>query len=156
MRNAPPVAYPVGRFVWCQVILGLLAASGAIGLIVWQVLAQVSLPLVLGAWLCWSTCALAALWWSPRQILQDGRLYWSGECWFWQSDAGQSQGIDVSVCFDPGEGMLLGVQKLDETGQPAGFTDYAWLQARAMPSNWHGFRCAVYSRPKVDVMVVHL
>jgi hypothetical protein len=99
----------------------------------------------------WASCALSAALWAPRQALTLGRLGWSGDAWFWQADADtfdQAQAVAVSVGLDTGQGLLLWVQPLDAQGRAQGRRASAWVQAGAMPSKWHGFRCAVYSRPK--------
>ena len=150
MHNAPPVVFPVGRFVWGHVVLFSMAMYGAVGLLMWQVQAQVSSSLWWGAWFFWCVCVVAALWWAPRQILSGGHLCWSGESWFWQASDGQQQGLEVTVCVDWDARLWLAVQRLDESGKPNDITAYVWVQERAMPSKWHGFRCAVYSRPTVD------
>jgi hypothetical protein len=64
----------------------------------------------------------------------------------------EPQAIAVTVGLDTGQALLLWVQPLDELGRAQGRRASAWLEAGAMPSKWHGFRCAVYSRPKTDAM----
>ena len=145
MHNAPPVAFPVGRFVWGYAVIFSLAVCGAIGLVVWQSLTRVSPSLVWAAWLFGCVCVLASLYWAPRQTLSGGRLFWSGESWYWQAADEPQQCVELSVCVDLNTGLWLVVQRLDESGQPHGHAAYAWVQARTMPSKWHGFRCAVYS-----------
>lgn len=154
MHNAPPVAFPVGRFVWGDVAHFSLAVCGAVGLILWQVLGGGRAGLGSGAWLFWGGCVLAAVWWAPRQILSDGHLLWSGERWLWQSADGQQQSVEVSVCLDLEVGLWLAVQRLDVLNQSKNQPAFAWVRASAMPSKWHGFRCAVYSRPIADVNLV--
>jgi DNA-binding transcriptional LysR family regulator len=61
----------------------------------------------------------------------------------------QAQTVRLTVGLDTGPGLLLWIQSVDEQGRVMGPLTSAWLQADAMPSKWHGFRCAVYSRPKV-------
>ena len=156
MHNAPPVAFPVGRFVWGHVIFFSLTVMGATGLGMWQVQASVSASLCWASWLFWCICVLAALWWSPRQALSGGHLFWTGESWIWQAADGHQQSTEVSVCVDLNFVLWLCVQRLDEAGHPHGHAAYAWVQARTMPSKWHGFRCAVYSRPKADTDLVRL
>ena len=156
MLNAPPVAFPVGRFVWGRVAHFLLAMCGATGLLIWQVQANVSSIQSWVSWFFWCVCVVAALWWAPRQTLSDGRMFWSGESWFCISPEGHQQGIEVSVCLDLNSALGLFVQPVDESGQPQGPAAYAWMRERTMPSKWHGFRCAVYSRPKVEIDLVRL
>ncbi len=151
MHNAPPVAYPVGRFVWGRVLAAAIASLSALGLIGWQGLAQVSGLQAWLAWGFWSVCVLGAILRSPGQTLADGHLLWSGESWFWRADgdpASHAQALSVAVGLDAGDRVLLWVHRLDAQGRTCGPLTCAWVQAQAMPSKWHGFRCAVYSRPK--------
>jgi len=122
-----------------------------VGMVSWQMQTLVSGPKLWAGWLMWAICALSAALWAPRQALTHGRLGWSGEAWFWQADADtvdSTQAAAVSVGLDTGQGLLLWVQPLGERGRAQGLRASAWLHSGAMPSRWHGFRCAVYSRPK--------
>ena len=151
MHNAPPVVYPVGRFVWGRSGLVALCVLSAVGIIGWQMLSLATGPKLWAAWCLWGLCAVGAWYGVPRQTLTEGHLGWSGESWFWQAGEQLDADVDwvaVSVCLDTGQGLLLRVQPLDDHGKPRGRLLCAWLAAEAMPSKWHGFRCAVYSRPK--------
>ena len=151
MYNAPPVVYPVGRFVAGLFLQMAVCGLSAVGMVNWQMQTGVTGPTLWAGWLMWTTCVLSAAFWAPRQALTHGRLGWSGDVWFWQADADafkQAQVVAVSVGLDTGQGLLLWVQPLDERGRAQGRRASAWLKAGAMPSKWHGFRCAVYSRPK--------
>jgi hypothetical protein len=153
MQNAPPVAFPVGRFVWGRagwMGASLLSASGLIG---WQWSSGAAQTEVWLGWLFWAGCVGLAAVWAPRQTLRDGRLLWSGEDWFWLPDGaaarGELQRVSLWVGWDTDTRLLLWVQCTDEARpQPGALLTCAWLQKSAMPSKWHGFRCAVYSRPK--------
>jgi hypothetical protein len=151
MQNAPPVVYPVGRFLFGRIGLVAVCVLSALGLLSWQIQSLASSAMIWAAWGLWSLCALSAALWAPKQVLVRGRLGWSGEDWFWQDDAEafeQTHAVAVSVGLDAGQSILLWVQPLNEQGFAQGRLRSAWLQADAMPSKWHGFRCAVYSRPK--------
>jgi hypothetical protein len=153
MHNAPPVVFPVGRFVWGRALWLGAAALSALGLMGWQVLAQVGVDRALMAWGFWAFCGVGAGLWGQRQVLTVGQLRWNGQSWFWQRDGVSTvdgQAVSVSVGLDAGVGLLLWVQPLDERGLVRGQLVCAWLQAQAMPSKWHGLRCAVYSRPDVS------
>ena len=155
MYNAPPVVYPVGRFVAGRILLVAVCGLSAVGMVSWQAQTLVTGPKLWAGWWMWATCALCAALWAPRQALTQGRLGWSGESWFWQADSDTvepTQAVAVSVGLDTGQGLLLWVQPLDEQGRAQGRRASAWVQAGAMPSKWHGFRCAVYSRPKTEVL----
>jgi hypothetical protein len=154
MHNAPPVAFPVGRFVWGRAAWWAMACLGAVGLGAWQMWGQVSWVAVFGAWIFWVLCVAGAALWAPWHTLAGGRLFWSGEAWFWQSEDKHGpvdcaeQGLALSVGLDLGSSLLLFVRRLNAQGQGCGPWVCAWLSERAMPSQWHGLRCAVYSRPK--------
>lgn len=155
MHNAPPVVYPVGRFVWGRLLFVGVCLLSAVGLLSWQMLSLAAGPELWAAWMFWVACGLAAALWAPRQTLTGGRLGWSGEGWFWQANdnsAEQAQAVAISVGLDTGQGLLMWVQPLNEQGCAQGRLLNAWLHAGAMPSKWHGFRCAVYSRPKTAAL----
>jgi hypothetical protein len=152
MHNAPPVAFPVGRFVWGRALLLAAATLSAAGLIDWQMQSQASTLLVACAWGLWLLCWVATAAWAPRQHVSGGSLFWTGEAWFWQAEhalSAQAQAVRLTVGLDTGSGLLMWVQSVDDQGRVMGPLTSAWLQADAMPSKWHGFRCAVYSRPQV-------
>jgi hypothetical protein len=152
MHNAPPVAFPVGRFVWGRVALIGWALLSALGLVGWQVSGQTTLAMVCSAWFFWALCMLGAVVWGPRQALHGGQLFWSGEAWLWLADAGKNKEeefrIEVAVGLDLGSRLLLFVWMLDEQEKRCGLMAFAWLEEVTMPSKWHGFRCAVYSPAK--------
>lgn len=155
MHNAPPVVYPVGRFAVGRFLFVAVVVLSALGLLSWQMQSQATGPKLWAAWGFWVACAGATVLWAPRQTLTDGRMGWSGEAWFWQAhgaSAEQAQTVVVSVGLDTGQALLLWVRKVDEQGSAQGHLQCAWLQAGAMPSKWHGFRCAVYSRPKTAAL----
>jgi len=152
MHNAPPVAFPVGRFVLGRALFLAAATLSAAGLVGWQMQSQASTLLVACAWGLWLLCGVAAAAWSPRQHVSGGSLFWTGEAWFWQAEhdlSAQAQAVRLTVGLDTGSSLLMWVQSVDDQDRVRGPLTSAWLQADAMPSKWHGFRCAVYSRPKV-------
>ena len=155
MYNAPPVVYPVGRFAVGRLVFVAVCVLSAVGLLSWQMQTLATGSKLWAAWGLWGACAGSAALWAPRQTFSGGRLGWSGEAWFWQAHADsaeQAQPVAVSVGLDTGQGLLLWLQPLNEQGHAQGRLLSAWLQAGAMPSKWHGFRCAVYSRPKTVVL----
>ncbi len=143
MNNAPPVVFPVGRFVWGPWILLLLAFGGAMGLLFWQM--QAHNDSILWVWTVWCCCALAALFAWRRERLTTGRLVWSGDTWWWRDAEGREFEIQIQVLADFGTALWVGFRTMPAS---AGFkTRFAWMDSREMPALWHGFRCAVYSRP---------
>lgn len=82
-----------------------------------------------------------------------GRLGWNGEAWFWESDSSlteTAQAVTVGVGLDVGYGLLLWVRFANGSSFTRNPLAFAWLQADAIPTKWHGLRCAVYSRPNSD------
>jgi hypothetical protein len=160
MHNAPPVVYPVGRFVWGLYVMACLSTLGALGLVFWQRLSALPWAVAGWAWVAWGMCVVLAFAWRSGQTLSSGHLFWTGEAWLLhggQNDEPETSlqwsvapfVVSVSVLLDLGSVMLLTVQPLDESGQRAGRLRHAWVHRAATPSKWHGFRCAVYSRRKV-------
>ena len=153
MHNAPPVAYPVGRFVWgWPLFVGVLVISAA-GLLSWQIQSQATGALVWSAWACWVVCASATAYGAPQQTLSEGFLLWNGQAWMWRSRLGaevlpdEDQGLHLTVGLDLGAAMLVLLRTGHATRRGRGRFFCAWVSAQTMPSKWHGFRCAVYSRP---------
>ena len=76
------------------------------------------------AWFFWALCMLGAVVWGPRQAMQDGRVFWSGEAWLWLADEGKNKDeelrIEVMVGLDLGSRLLLFVRMLDEQEQRCG------------------------------------
>lgn len=154
MHNAPPVAYPVGRFVWGRALWLGIGLLGALGLLVCQWHGGASGLVVFAAWVFWAGCLGVGAVWSPQQNLRNGRLFWSGEDWFWLPDRsalkGEMQTVSLSVGVDLGFCLLLWVRLLEDESRKPGPVMCAWLEKQTMPSKWHGFRCAVYSWPPMS------
>ena len=154
MHNAPPAAYPVGRFVWGFVLFVCILAVSAAGLFNWQIQSQPSGAVMWSAWVFWAACAAATAYGGPKQTLSEGHLLWSGEAWLWRSGLGEAdlpdeeQVLNLTVGLDLGSSMLLLLRTTHATQLGGGPLYGAWVSAQVMPSKWHGFRCAVYSRPK--------
>ncbi|PVE41632.1 hypothetical protein H663_016185 [Limnohabitans planktonicus II-D5] len=145
MHNAPPVVYPVGRFVWSWGLGLLWAFGGALGLSQWQLASSVTLITVISAWLVWSLCLmLAALCWR-RERLNSGQLVWSGEQWLWRDVKGVETAQALKPLLDVGDAMVVCIRPSGATFGQA--SHMVWLHRQSMPHDWHGFRCAVYSRP---------
>ena len=143
MQNAPPVVYPVGRFAWGLRLACVLAflTAGVLVLCLWWASAT------LCAWLAavWGLAAIGALQAGRREWVQQGELAWDGERWHGLGFCGHDAPIQLSLTLDVGRCMLVSwPARSDEPGWPR--TQHAWLCAVDMPSRWHGFRCAVYSR----------
>ena len=154
MHNAPPVAYPVGRFVWGRAMLTAVLGLSAAGLIAWQLESQSPRATVWCAWIFWAVCAVVAALLGPRQVMSEGHLLWNGETWVWRRGLGtdalvlEDQVLNLTVGMDFGANMGLLVQADPQAHQGRRPCFCAWVSERSMPSKWHGFRCAVYSRPK--------
>ncbi len=148
MHNAPPVVYPVGRFAWGGWLIGVLALLGFAGLAFWQYVTDpahwqsglawtFALASVVGAVACW-----------PQEQSPPGSLVWRTEGWVWRNEAGDEMPVRVRVLLDGGRFIGLVYAAQETPGVRQGPSKFALLYQATMPSFWHGFRCAVYSRPK--------
>ena len=139
MRSAPPVVYPVGRFVWADRVWLVLAAVAVSGPVLWID--------GYGGWRAWAivgTCLLAlalSLDWRRAEVLRGGHLSWDGRSWH-LLDSGLAQDIEVQValCWDSGPGLLLKVRARHQRR-----VRYAWLSHLDEPQQWHGLRCAIHA-----------
>ena len=81
MHNAPPVVYPVGRFVWGRWFLVSLAGVGALGLhFVQSLRGAASLPWA-WVWALWALLVMVSVFLCVKERLPDGFMAWSGEAW---------------------------------------------------------------------------
>jgi hypothetical protein len=143
MHNAPPVVFPVGRFVGGRWVMLTLAMLGGLGLM-WQP----HFPLFnLPPWALsgWGLLLLAAIWATRVDHWQTGTLVWTGEVWLWRSPQGQEREVRLQVVLDMGSAMGLALS-LQATHRFA-LKRFVWLSQADLPVLWHGFRCAVYSPP---------
>lgn len=149
MHNAPPVDYPVGRFFWGPRVSFFLSALSALGLITWYLLSEQSLILLSVAVVAWLVSVMAATCFVDREFLHDGHFVWDGEGWYWCDAQHKEHPVRVQVLLDAGRAILVAshMTNLSATDQ---VRQFAWLQQGNMPLSWHGFRCAVYSRPMGD------
>ena len=142
MHNAPPVVFPVGRFVWGPRLALLLAAVAASVLAVWLVWAEVS-AFRLGWTACiWLAAAWCSAWWVRHEFLQEGELAWDGEAWWFCGHGGARHAVNVQLQWDAGRAMLL---RVSATPRHGWLDRYTWLQASRLPLQWHGLRCAVHA-----------
>lgn len=150
MHNAPPVDYPVGRFFWGRRMVSFLAGFALVGLIVWYGLSEPTSALVAVAVVCWFFSVMLAKWFADREFLHEGHLIWDGEAWYWRDSQQLDQLVQVQVLVDSGRAVLLACDGLKATVNRNKVRQFVWLQHSTMPLAWHGFRCAVYSRPMGD------
>jgi hypothetical protein len=145
MHNAPSVVYPVGRFVWASCLVIALAASVSCTVALCYGLAGGSfasmywMALLCALTALCSACCLLIEW------LHEGALVWDGGTWHCQAESVLEGPVQLNLVFDGGRYMLVSLQPLGLHGRH-GLTRYACLRRSDMPSRWHGFRCAVYSR----------
>ena len=144
MYNAPLVRYPVGRFAWA------LWASAGLGLTVLLITSSLLFRgQISPVWVLLSWGLVAASWLhSGRHQQAPVWLVWDGQGWqCWQDDEGQEalsvQSLSVQADFQ--QVLLLrlsfhGAAGLDSAAQ------WLWLYKGFAPAQWHGLRCAVYSR----------
>lgn len=151
MHNAPPVVYPVGFFVGQSMPALVLALLCGHVLVFWQ-MQTVADPLsVTLSGLVWLLAAVLTVWWRRREWMGTGSLGWTGQEWLWADHQGTRQPLSVQCLLDAGSSMLVRVH-VSQAGHRflgSGFTSWAWVRESSMPSQWHGFRCAVYSRPVI-------
>ena len=142
MHNAPPVVFPVGRFVWRHAVLWGLALSGAGNLVYWQTNANASTQA--GAWALWVLCVFGAFFTNVADVVTQGYLVWTGEVWLWRDPKGQETKTELRVLLDVES--ALGLVLLADDGHRRWSSSWVWLDRRDLPQMWHGLRCAVYSR----------
>jgi len=150
MHNAPPVVAPVGRFVWAVPIWASGVVAGGAGWVIWLQSAlpsveralTVAVPMVLAWCFAWR-CGM-------QEQLSCGQLVWSGEDWCWCNEAQDDMPVQLTRVVDWNSGMLVALKCQGEARAGWRHIHYAYLTRQQMPRQWHGFRCAVYSRPKAD------
>jgi hypothetical protein len=89
---------------------------------------------------------LAFVLWRHEQ-LDEGLLIWTGQAWFWRAQQAEELPIRMALLLDAGGCLLVAVKIEPDQPNKKSLTRYACFTHRSMPSLWHGFRCAVYSRP---------
>ena len=150
MHNAPPVIYPVGRFVWGVCGVRALTLAGAVGLLCWQVMSGAMGLTVWLAWALWSVSSTLALWLESRESSAAGHLVWHGDGWCWQDEQLQERAVQLNLLLDGGRTLWVSYRLADVSEGPYLWPRFAVVAQTDMPLAWHGFRCAVYSRPLGD------
>ena len=89
--------------------------------------------------------ALCSAWCLPVEWLHEGTLVWDGGAWHCQAGAALDGPVNLNLVLDGGRFMLVSLQPLGAQGR-RWLARHACLRCSDMPSRWHGFRCAVYSR----------
>ncbi|MFM7001534.1 MAG: hypothetical protein ACKOXU_10810 [Limnohabitans sp.] len=145
MHNAPPVVFPVGRFIWGPRLALAMAALVSCALLCWLVWTPSSASLCVWAVCIWLVALSGTAWWLPREFLQEGELAWDGEAWHGSSPVAAEDPVHLSLTLDGGHFMLVSLRSMAQPG-PGAEVRHAWVRRADMPSRWHGFRCAVYSR----------
>ena len=141
MHNAPPVAFPVGRFVWGRRVMLALGLLGGMGLL-WHPHFPV-LNVHLWALAFWGLLLLAAMWATRVDHWQTGMLVWTGEVWLWRDPQDLEWEVSLQVVLDTGSAMGLALTP-QQTHRVA-LKRFVWFSQEDLPMLWHGFRCAVYS-----------
>ena len=145
MHNAPPVVFPVGRFVWGPRLALCLASAALAVLLGWLMWTQAPASQAVWTVAAWAVAALCTAWWLPREFLQAGELAWDGEVWHGPLPPGGDGPVHVTLTLDGGHFMLVSLRSIGYPAWP-NWTRHALVRSADMPSRWHGFRCAVYSR----------
>lgn len=147
MRSAPPVVYPVGRFLWRRpAAFGFLVLLSAW---IWQPW----LPnRTLDGLMLWGSLALQCLlvgrlgWWIRSPAREIRQLRWDGSQWFCETTANDELPVVLEVHADFQRCVWLSVKRgVASTAEGA----QRWsvcVRASDKPAVWHGFRCALYCR----------
>ena len=147
MHNAPPVVYPVGRFAWGIGCVWVLALVGAVGLLCWQLVSQAVGALTWWAWSLWLVSCALAIWMAPKEASDRGHLVWADGVWHWRDERSQESPVRLSLLFDFGHTLWVSCRPTHDARWIRGLSQFAIVHRASMPLAWHGFRCAVYSRP---------
>lgn len=146
MHNAPPVVFPVGRFVWGRTVMVLLALCGAVAL--WVGSAQADASKFWVPWLGWCGLLVAALLVSRKDHWTSGWVVWTGEAWVWRDPQGQETETRMLVVLDLGAEIAVSLRPISAKWyEPQRFI---WLTRKDQPTRWHALRCAVYSRTQPE------
>jgi len=143
MNSAPPVVFPVGRFVWSRRIATVLALGSAFPILVLLALqASVSASLLLMG-VAWLLAVALSLWFCQREALTAGDLSWDGQSWWHSTHGGVARPVKLGLVWDGGRILLLSVRA---RGAPTGGErlQFACLQAGHSSGSWHALRCAVH------------
>ena len=151
MHSAPGIVYPLGRFSWFWVC----------GLPIWCVAATVNAVLYAQSSLAashagFSAAVLLILLITSLRERRDSfpwaQLRWDGEYWFVMSDlreAAPQPLARVEVVLDLQQALLLRLDGAD-SDVSVHLQQWVWLYKGFAPEQWHGLRCAVYSRQPSD------
>ena len=143
MRNAPPVQYPVGLFLWAaRVQWGLwLAAVLLSPVLLWGT------PRWTGVMLMNLLLALITAWalhhYQGRVWVKTGQLHWGEEQWDYLEHGHAFAVRDLRVLWDAGDRIWLRWRVADSRARKKGRWLEAWLLERDAPEDWHLLRCAV-------------
>lgn len=139
MRAAPAVTVTLGRSPHAVAALAALAAASTAASTVWAVQRDDAwgavLVLLIGLHATWLARSVAR---RPSLCLR-----WDGERW-WLGPAAEGEPWpgEVSVALDVGDWLLLRFRP-----EATAHARPRWLpvERAAVPADWHGLRCAVYS-----------
>lgn len=145
MHNAPWVQYPVGRFSWA---LGVGAAVGLLSVLLTLSLFYLDFLRPSAALGSLGMVVMAAVLGLRGRSTEPAWLVWDGQVWqWWRHGEGHHailiDGLSVQVDF---QFLLLLQLTPDKTQDHPQFTQWVWLYKGFAPAQWHGLRCAVYSR----------
>jgi hypothetical protein len=76
---------------------------------------------------------------------------WDGQCWQGWHDEGGEQitplaGLTIQADFQQTMLLMLHPHPAAAAANDAPFPKWVWLYKGFAPAQWHGLRCAVYSR----------
>ncbi len=151
MHSAPGIVYPLGRFSWFWLC----------GLPIWCVAAAVNAVLYAQSSLAASHAGFSAAVLlillitslrERRDAFPGAQLQWDGECWHVMPDlpeAAPQPLARVVVVLDLQQALLLRMVCAD-SDVSGHLQQWVWLYKGFAPEQWHGLRCAVYSRQPSD------
>jgi len=146
MRNAPLVMYPVGRFLGVYWLCAALVWIGAV-LTFWLIhQGQIARWIAAISVFIWVVVSVACLPLISRKNTASW-LVWDGQDWRCLDSVHNetSQTIaSVVVIWDVQKGLLL--RLIGASHNAAHRDQWVWLYKGFAPAQWHGMRCAVYSR----------
>ena len=137
MHSAPAVSYPVGRSRFHGLLVAMMAAVGAIFLMLWVFRAGALQTRHLAAIMLWSSGVGLAAWHWLRT--PTGSLAWDGQGWLWTSQT-ESSTVVPEVTLDTQASLLLCLHAQD------GKSVWAWPQRQTLPQRWVPFRRALFGR----------
>ncbi|MFM1948489.1 MAG: hypothetical protein RL706_510 [Pseudomonadota bacterium] len=145
--NAPSVDFPVGRFFMGVCLVFVLSGVTACAFAFSHVSGDLTgwrVNLLMFSW----GIASCISFWAVRHGQQKCWLSWNGHVW--QVLPLAAHDIALASWRDCAMTVHVDLQRhmLVSAFNHTGFRKWFWVSQQSFPDRWHGFRCAVYSRPE--------